>query len=141
MKNIHAISLLLCGIMLTNCSKDFLKKYDNRIIGSWRITDVDRFGLGGNIDNLPFTVGTFTFYENGSLTYVNSANITYQGKWDIIKKIFDDQTVHSLSITAVNYANTDALSEYYDDMNFVSTNHFKAKVISGFHTYVTSFRR
>ncbi|MFI5185384.1 MAG: hypothetical protein ACHQF0_01520 [Chitinophagales bacterium] len=141
MKNIYTISLLLCFLTLTSCSKDFLKKYDKRIAGTWRITDVDRFGLGGNTDNLPFRDGTFTFYENGTLSYVNSANASFRGNWDIVKKIIDDQIVHSLIITAVNYTTMEALSQYYDDMNFTATNHFKAKIISGFHTYVTSFRR
>lgn len=133
--------LLVCFLALTNCSKDFLKKYDKRIVGTWRITDVDRFGLGGNTDNLPFTGGTFSFYDNGTLSYINSANLAFQGNWDIVKKIIDGQTVHSLTITAVNYSTMEAHSEYYDDMNFVSTNHFKAKIISGFHTYITGFRR
>jgi hypothetical protein len=141
MKNIYTICLLLCFLALTNCSKDFLKKYDKRIVGTWRITDVDRYGLGGNIDNLPFTDGTFNFFGDGSLSYVNSANASFRGNWDIVKKTIDDQIVHGLTITAVNYTTMVVLSEYYDDMNFISTDHFKAKIISGFHTYVTSFRR
>lgn len=141
MKNIYTISFILCFVVLTSCSKDFLKKYDKRIVGTWRITDVDRYGLGGNIDNLPFTDGTFTFFDDGNLTYVNTANITFQGHWDIVKKTIDDQELHSLQITAVDYTGMEALSEYYDDINFVGTDHFKARAISGFHTYVTSFRR
>ncbi|HMG69288.1 MAG TPA: hypothetical protein VK588_16435 [Chitinophagaceae bacterium] len=141
MKNIYTISILLIFILFTSCSKDILKKYDNRIIGTWRITDVDRFGLGGNTNNLPFSDGTFTFFENGNLTYVNASNVTFQGNWDITKKILDDETLHSLKITAVDYTGMQSLSEFYDDMNFTGTDHFKARIISGFHTYVTSFRR
>ncbi len=141
MKNIYTISIFSLLILFASCSKDFLKKYDKRIIGTWRIADVDRFGLGGDIDNLPFTEGNFTFYEDGSLDYVNNLNETFQGSWDIIKKFVDNETLHSLKITAVNYTNMEALSEYYDDINFKSTNHFKAKKNSGLHTYVTNFRR
>ena len=140
MKNIYTISLL-CFVAFTNCSKDFLKKYDKRIIGTWRISDVRNYGLGGNTDNLPFTEGSFTFYENGILSYVNSANINFQGTWDIVKKIREDQTVHSLEVTAVNYTTMQTLSEYYDDMNFTGTDRFKANINSGFHTYVTIFKR
>ena len=140
MKNIYTISLL-CFVAFTNCSKDFLKKYDKRIIGTWRIADVRNYGLGGNTDNLPFTEGSFTFYENGILSYVNSANINFQGTWDIVKKIREDQTVHSLEVTAVNYTTMQTLSEYYDDMNFTGTDRFKANINSGFHTYVTIFKR
>ena len=140
MKNIYTISLL-CFVAFTNCSKDFLKKYDKRIIGTWRISDVRNYGLGGNTDNLPFTEGSFTFYENGILSYVNSANVNFQGTWDIVKKIREDQTVHSLELTAVNYTTMQTLSEYYDDMNFTGTDRFKANINSGFHTYVTIFKR
>ena len=141
MKNAYAISILLCFVVFTNCSKDLLKRYDKRIIGTWRIADVDRFGLGGNIDHLPFPNGKFTFYENGSLSYVNSANISFQGTWHIVKKITENQTVHSLLITAVDYTTMQSLSEYYDDMNFTGTDRFKAKIISGLHTYITIFHR
>ena len=141
MKNIYTISILLCLVTFTHCSKDFLKKYDKRIIGTWRIADVRNYGLGGNTDNLPFTEGSFTFYENGILSYINSLNVTFQGTWDIVKKIREDQTVHSLEITAVDYTTMQTLSEYYDDMNFTGTDRFKASINSGFHTYVTIFKR
>jgi hypothetical protein len=127
--------------MFAGCSKDILKKYDKRIIGTWRITDVNNFGLGGNTDNLPFTNGTFTFNDGGSMTYINSANVTFQGHWDIVKKTIGDETVRSLKITVVDYTGQQALSENYDDMNFSGTDHFKANINSGFHTYVTHFRR
>ncbi len=140
MKKIYILGILF-SVILYSCSKDILKSYDKRIIGAWKISDVNRAGLGGNIDNLPFTSGTFTFYENGTLDYANSANTNFKGTWEIVKKIRNDQTVHSLQITAVDFANQQVFSEYYDDMNFVSTNHFKANIISNFHVYITHFRR
>jgi len=141
MKKIYTLSVLLSFVLFLGCSKDFLKKYDKRIIGTWRISNVRNFGIGGDTDNLPFNEGTFTFTEGGSLTYVSSANVTYQGSWDIVKKYRDDETLRSLRITAVNFTTQQILSEYYDDMNFASTDHFKANITSLFHTYVTHFRR
>ena len=141
MKRIYTLSTLLSLVLFSGCSKDFLKSYENRIVGTWRISDVDRFGLGGNTNNLPFTSGTFTFYENGTLNYVNSANINFKGNWEIVKKVINDETVRSLQVTAIDFTNQQVLAEYYDDMNFVSTNHFKANILSNFHTYVTHFRR
>lgn len=141
MKKIYALGLLFSIVLLPGCSKDFLKKYEDRIIGSWQITDVNRIGLGGNTNSLAFTSGRFTFYENGSLDYTDASNISYHGNWEIVKKVYEDQTVRSLQITAIDFTNQRVLAEYYDDMNFVGTNHFKAKIISGFHTYVTHFRR
>ncbi len=141
MKKIYTLSILFSFVVFSGCSKDLLKKYDKRIIGTWRITDVNRIGLGGNTDNLPFTNGNFTFNDGGGLIYVNSANVSYQGNWDIVKKVIDDQTVHSLLVTAVDYTTQQVLTEYYDDINFTDTDHFKANIISGFHKYVTHFRR
>ncbi len=141
MKSISTLLLCSTALFFASCSKDFLKKYDRRIVGSWRISDVDRFGFGGNLDNLPFTGGNFTFFDDGSLTYVDESNTPYTGSWDIIKRVIDDEAVHSLKITAVDYAGNNALFEFYDDMQFFGTNHFKARRVSGLHTYVTSFRR
>jgi len=141
MKRVFTLSVLFVVILISGCSKDFLKSYDKRIIGTWNITDVNRIGLGGNTSNLPFNSGTFTFFDNGTLTYVNSANVNYKGTWEIVKKAIEDQTVHSLQVTAIDFINQEVLSEYYDDINFTSTNHFKANITSNFHTYVTHFRR
>jgi len=141
MKKTHVIGLFVAIFALTNCSKDILKKYDKRIIGTWRIADVDRYGLGGNIDNLPFIDGSITFNEDGTLSYVNSSNSTFTGTWDIVKKTTDNGTVHSLIITAVNYNSIEVLSQYYDDMNFTGTDRFRATAVAQFHSYVTIFRR
>jgi len=141
MKSIYTLCLFISIFILYSCSKDFLKSYDKRIIGTWRISDVNRVGFGGNISDLPFTNGNFTFYANGSLEYVNSANVLFKGSWDIVKKTRDDETVRSLQINAVDFTNQQVLSQYYDDMNFTSTNHFKATIYSNTHSFVTHFRR
>jgi hypothetical protein len=136
-----SIALILLLVIFAGCSKDFLKSYDKRIIGTWRIDDVDRFGFGGNTSQLPFVNGSFTFYENGTLDYTNAANQKFTGTWELLKKFKNEATVHSLQITAVDFTNQKVLSEYYDDMQFMSTDHFKANIVSTFHTYITHFRR
>lgn len=143
MKKIYTTSLLISFLFFSGCSKDILKSYDERIIGDWKITEVNRVGFGGNTDNLPFKDGTFSFKKDGTLTYVNSTGAVYKGSWEIVKKRYDDnQDVRrSLQITAVDFTNQSVLSEYYDDMNFTGTDHFKANIISNFHTYITHFRR
>lgn len=141
MKKIYILTISVLFIAFSSCSKDFLKRYDERIAGIWRISDVDRFGIGGSTGNLAFQGGTFTFKSDGTLTYVDDANVTYQGNWDIVKKNINDEIVHSLQITAVNYITQTVLTQYYDDMDFAGTNYFKARIISGLHTYVTHFRR
>lgn len=82
----YTLALLFCIIFFFGCSKDFLKSYEDRIVGTWKVTDVDRIGIGGNTDKLPFTSGTFTFNENGTLNYLNPANENFKGSWEIVKK-------------------------------------------------------
>ena len=141
MKKIYTTVIASLLLILFGCSKDFLKSYEHRIVGTWTITDVNRAGLGGNTGNLPFKQGTFSFNEDGSLTYTNLSGDVYHGSWDIRKKWTDEQRVQSLQVTAVDFANQHVLTEYYDDLNFTGTNHFKAKIMSGSHTFVTHFRR
>jgi hypothetical protein len=141
MKKIYTIGVLAIIFLSYGCSKDFLKSYDKRIVGTWNIDYVNVIGLGGNASNLPFNNGTITFYSNGSLEYSNSANRIFKGNWDIVKKTRDDQTVRSLQVTAVDYTSHEVLTQYYDDMNFTGTNRFKATISSSFHSYVTHFSR
>jgi len=141
MKKLYTLVTLGVTFILCGCSKDFLKKYDSRIVGTWHISNINRIGFGGNTNNLPFADGSFTFRDDGSLIYLNSANQSFNGSWDIEKKVINDQTIRGLQVTAVNFTNQQVISEYYDDMNFVSTNHFKADLIGTSRTYVTHFRR
>lgn len=92
MKRISTLSVLLCSVFF-GCSKDFLKSYDTRIVGTWHISEVNRVGFGGDTDNLAFTNGTFNFLKNGTLTYVNDANVNYKGSWDISYRQVDDERV------------------------------------------------
>lgn len=141
MKKFYFAGIFLAFVSLISCSKDFFKKYDERVIGTWRITDVDRRGAGGNINNLPFREGSFVFNDGGSLTYTDAANVSYQGSWDIIKKTIDGELRRGLEISVVNYNTQQLLFEYYDDMNFSGTNHFRTTIFSGSHSYITHFRR
>jgi hypothetical protein len=131
--------LLICSL---GCSKDVLKQYDKRIIGTWRIADVNRVGIGGSWDNVPFRSGFFSFREDGSLTYINPAGERFQGSWDITKKFRqNDDVERSLQITVVNFGTQDIQMTYFDDMNFWGTDYFKATTVAGLQTYVTHFRR
>lgn len=142
MKKIYFTGILLLSMVFLSCSKDAFKRYEKRIIGTWRITEIKTGIWGGNTDNLPFKNGLFTFNEDGSLIYVNASGTLNDGNWDIEKKWVADQTVHrSLLVTASNFSTQHVLTEYYDDIDFIGTDHFKAKTISGLHNFTTHFRR
>ena len=142
MTKIYSSALLfIMTLSLAGCSKDFLKRYEKRIIGTWRITGINRIGIGGGFEHLAFRNGTFSFQEGGTLIYTNASGTRFEGKWDVDKVYDDDDTRRTLHITVADYQNQQVLSEYYEDMIFVGTNHFKANARSGFNNYMTHFRR
>ena len=83
MKKLYFFTLLLFSILFLGCSKDFLKRYEDRIEGRWQLTDVDRIGLGGTTSSVSFRDGFFTFSDNGQLEYINTSGQTFQGSWDM----------------------------------------------------------
>ena len=147
MKKIYTLVFVLSVLLLAACSKDFLKAYDDRIIGIWQITDVDKFGIGGSTNNLPFTNGSFSFMKDGTMTFTSSSGAMFKGtcyrigKELLVNNDDDGSVYHSLQITAVNFNTQEVLGEYYDDINFTGTDHIKARIFSGAHTYVTHLKR
>ena len=141
MKKYYLTGLLFFVLLLSSCSKDFLKSYDRRIVGVWKITDINRTGFGGSTSNLPFQNGEFNFQDDGSLVYTNEAGTIYQGTWNIEKQYFNETTYQSLHITVVNFTTQEVKGEYYDDIDFTQTDRFKARINQGLHTYVTRFDR
>lgn len=141
MKKCYTLGLLFTFLLLAGCSKDVLKKYDKRIVGTWRIAAINNYSIGGDRDNLAFRSGNFTFNEDGSLSYVDGAGATYQGNWDIRKKYVDDDFVRAMQLTAVGTTTPEVLTEYYDDIVFLGKDHFRATTVIGFRTYMTHFRR
>jgi hypothetical protein len=136
MKKLY-LGLFLSLFLFAGCKKEL----EDRIVGTWNISDTKRLGFGGDLDHLVFKSGKFTFYDNGQLEYLSSSNITYKGSWDIERISTQDHTYQQLHLTAVDFNNQVILTEHYDDINFVSSNHFKVTISSGAHTYVTHFRR
>lgn len=134
---------LLACFLFAGCSKDFLKRYEDRVEGTWRLVDVDRIGFGGTLDHLPFTEGQFTFLEHGGLRYVNANGAAYSGNWDIRRQwnSYDDDRVKTLRINAIDFTSQDIKSEFFDKMVFTSTDRFVTYIYSGAHTYRFSFRR
>lgn len=153
MKKLYSFSTLLVVLVLfTGCSKDFLKPYDDRIVGVWQLDDVDRIGWGST--NLNFTGGRFTFYGSGQVEYEDGNGGFYEGRWDIRTHTYSDSytdengnmvtnnnTMRSLQINVTDFVTHDVRSEYFDDMTFTGTNKFNAYLYDGPRTYVFKFRR
>jgi hypothetical protein len=141
MKKLYFLLLPALFILAAGCSKDFLKPYDDRIEGgTWELYDVKSFGVGGGY-SLPFTTGRFKFFGNGELEYTDGQGNLYEGSWNIRKENYSDETLRRLIITAVDFNSQHVLSETFDDMQFTSTDRFKAFVYAGARTYTFKFRR
>ena len=142
MKKLYTFSILLLVLFLNNsCSKDILKAYEDRIIGTWELEDVNRVGFGGDSGNLPFRHGVFVFSNNGALTYTEPGGAVYSGSWDIERATYEDRVVRSMHITAVNFATQEVRSEFFEEINFTGTNKFKAYIRQGLHTWLFHFAR
>ena len=142
MRSLYSLTtfIVLLSFSLASCSKDFLKRYDKRIIGTWKVTDIDDYGIGSSV-SLPFPEdGIFTFSDGGQLVY-NYSGRTYQGSWDIRKQQLEGESINSLHLTAVDFTNQEVRTEYFDEMRFSNSNHFKAFIHSGLKTYVYHFSR
>ena len=139
MKKIYFASLAL--LTLTACSKDFLKRYDDRIEGSWYISKVNCIGFGGNFEDLPFREGSFIFNGDGSLTYTDELGNVSSGTWDIQKRSVNGDIIRTLQVTTVDFNSQSVRSEFYDDMQFRSTDHFVASINTTLRSFVTHFRR
>lgn len=135
--------LLFVAFLLSGCSKDFLKRYDKRIIGTWELFDVDRRGLGGDIDRLGFTGGSFVFSDNGRLTWTDpETGELYEGVWDIDRiNNTEGSNIRIMSIHVTNYDTQETRSELFEEIQFTGTNRFRAYIYSGLHRYVFRFRR
>lgn len=140
MKKNYPLALLLI-LLFSGCGKDVLEKYDNRIIGAWRITEVKRAGFGGNVPELPFRNGTVTFFENGGLDYISEPGTLYKGHWDIERRFAGNHSHYELRITASDLSGQQVLAETYDDIIFSGSARFRAKIFNGLRTYITHFRR
>jgi len=139
MKKIYFLVLPL--LLLLGCSKDIFKPEHKRILGTWKITDVKKIGFGGNRGNLPFRSGSFTFQNDGTLTYINEAGDNFKGTWDMNQRRINDESITSLQVTAIDFNNQVVLSEFYDEINFTLSDHFKANITNDFQVYVTHFKK
>jgi hypothetical protein len=129
---------LLSVILLSSCKKDF----DEDIIGTWNITEVNVPGFGNTVPaGLPFKDGTVSFHQDGSAFYTNTTGTVYQGKWSLERKRQGESNYYTLLISVVHFPSQQILLDAFDDVIFLRKDHFKAEVSFDNKTYVTHFKR
>ncbi len=142
MNKIYTLLIISAVLFLGSCSKDVLKSYKDRIIGTWQLDRVNRVGFGGDTDDLPFREGSqFEFNENGGLVFNDTNGDVYSGSWDIERTFVNDQQVRQLHIAAVNFTTQQVRSELFEEIQFTGTNKFKGFIRQGLRTYVFHFER
>lgn len=153
MKKIYLFTIVGLTILLAGCSKDFLKSYDRRVEGTWRLVDIDRYGFGST--STQFRNGLFTFLEDGDLVYEDENGETYNGSWNIQRRWVrgncytdedgstdcNDRQVRTLSISVANFTTQELRAEYFDEMRFTGTNKFNCSIYLGAGSCVFRFRR
>jgi len=153
MKKFYLLTSFIIILLPVSCSKDFLNSYDKRIQGTWRLTDIDRFGFGST--SRQFSSGLFTFSGDGGLTYVDDAGDTSTGSWNIQRRWStgncytddngnrncNDRYIRSLAISVVNFNSQEFKAEYFDEIVFTGTNRFKAMIYLGAGVCVFRFKR
>lgn len=129
------------AVVTSGCIKEGYRTAERRILGEWRIDDVNPMGWGGNSARIPFNNGRFTFYDNGTLSYVNDNNQQFSGSWYINRRWQDDEQWLSMQITAVDFVNQRVLSQFYENLDFRGRNRLRAETQQSTRRYVTYFRR
>ncbi|QGW28343.1 hypothetical protein [Phnomibacter ginsenosidimutans] len=129
------------AVVTSGCIKEGYRTAERRILGEWRIDDVNPMGWGGNSARIPFNNGRFTFYDNGTLSYVNDNNQQFSGSWYINRRWQDDEQWLSMQITAVDFVNQQVLSQFYENLDFRGRNRLRAETQQSTRRYVTYFRR
>ncbi len=146
------IFLLGAVLLLSSCSKDALKSYENRLEGGrWRLEKVTEIGFPRSIDILS---GSYRFYDDGRMTYDDHSGSFFEGEWNLHKywysscfwaesggTICDDQYFRELSIFAVDRYSSEQIRIHFDNIQFTGTNTFKAYIYERTGTYVFRFRR
>ena len=140
MRKHYTLLFLFTAFLFVSCSKDFLKSYDKRVIGTWKIIDRDHYGFGGD-DALPFKENDlFTFGQDGTLS-VQRDTQTYKGSWDIQRVKNGDDDTKVLQLTAIDFTNQQVRSEMFNNMIFTNTNRFTAIINYNTRAYVYRFLR
>jgi hypothetical protein len=149
MKKIYL--LFFISFLLAACTR----QYQDRIIGTWNLVDIDKRGIGGSISNQTFQNGTFTFREDGTITWTTPGGVDYHGSWDIDwesrqNNCYTDSDggqqcnydeVMELFVSVTDPISQHTKKERFDEIQFTSSNRFKAIIYSDFQTYIFIFRK
>jgi hypothetical protein len=139
---LYLLPFLFFLLISTSCKK-WLP--ENRIVGNWRLVDVEKRRLFNNENILTgYESGIFVFNDNGTTTYTDAAG-QMTGTWNMRKRRGggdgdDIQTV--LVINLHDFNNNRLLDWYFDRVDFRSSGDKLMAFIDGVsYTYRYDFRK
>lgn len=138
----RALILSVFVVMLFGCTKHRLNKFNNRIVGDWKLVEVNTFGVGSS--RIVFNGGSFSFNEDNSLVYYDRNETVYTGSWDIEAYTYtegDGDSETEFILTMDVYSNNDRKFDQFEIPSFGNANRFKAKVRHEFNTVTYVFER
>ena len=151
MKKLYSITLFL--LALSACTKVPLREYEEAVVGSWELYDVDRVG-GGSTSGLRIRDGKFQFDANGSMRYTDVNGNVYTGSWRMDRSWVrencrydngyqecDSRHVKDLQISAIDFTNQRTIMEYFEEIRFTSETGFRAYLRTNDRRYVYYFRK
>ncbi len=136
-----ALLLSLTVVALFGCTKHRLEKFNNRIVGSWDLVEVNTFGVGSS--NIVFNGGSFSFRDGNSLDYYDRNNVHYSGTWYIDAYTYDNgEDTDTEFILSMDVSNgRDIKHDQMEIPRFGDASRFKAKVRNGLNTVTYIFER
>jgi hypothetical protein len=141
-------AMLLFSFLLSSCTKNLP---ENRIVGNWRLVDVERKRLF-DTDNITtgYEQGLFTFFENGSASYADASG-TLNGNWNMRKANTgyydsdgnwqsDTRTIFIINLH--DFVNNRVIDLFFDRIDFRwSGDKLFAYIDGASYTYRYDFRR
>ena len=80
------VSLLFLSFTLSSCRKNLP---ENRIVGSWKLVDVERKRLfSSETVTTGYESGTFTFFDNGMASFTDDME-KIKAEFQYLKRLFD----------------------------------------------------
>lgn len=136
MKKNYTALIPLILLLLTACKKDKPDTFQSRLTGgTWELYEVDAY----NYINPTFVNGYFNFDQGGKFEYQDMNGNSYKGIWEIY--YYEDSQTHGMYLTVFNLNNYATQHEYFDEIQFTSSDHFIALFHSNNLTFKFYFKR
>jgi len=137
MKKIYLTCIPALFLLFIACKKDKLPPPIENLLTSkkWELYDYQS-PYYTNFSG--FFNGTLSFIRGGRVEYIDTAGQIYTGTWE--HAYHADTDKNNLMVKVKNPVTQEEKFEYYDQIEFLDTYHFKAYVYAGFDENVFQYQ-